>query len=191
MAENNKKNGEVKDIVKKLRKRKKKAVVALGLIGGILVVTGIFLPWVAACPSGEVHSGNPSVSGWELATEPGKINEIKTEYYGLIGKEPVTEPARIYPYITLIGGILTIVACLGTLVSHAAKHGVLVVLMVLAEALIIISLIWGYQDIHGAAIIAPFISEVGSGFFISFLGFPLIGVGIIGAAKREGGEVKK
>jgi len=46
-------------------------LVALGLLGSILAVTGVFLPWVK--PNPMLSPSAPLISGWELATEAGKI----------------------------------------------------------------------------------------------------------------------
>jgi len=67
-----------------------KKIAVVGLIGGILVVAGIFVPWVT---DGE------SLSGWDLT---------KATAEGGIGAK--------LPYVALVGGILAVVGAIVGLV---------------------------------------------------------------------------
>jgi len=75
-----------------------RALAALGLIGGVLAVFGVFLPWIPLL----------NISGWDLASLASIFGEVAT-----------------YVYLVLLGGIL---ALIGSIALLAGKRGIAYVL---------------------------------------------------------------
>jgi hypothetical protein len=89
----------------------------IGLIGGILVVVGVFLPWVSA----SVFGITVNASGWDIRA------------------------SGSYIYVILIGGIIALLG--GILALAAVKIEKLGYLVLLGGILAILGWIWAATDV--------------------------------------------
>jgi hypothetical protein len=100
----------------------------IGLIGGILILVGVFTPWVTASALG--YWG--SVSAWDCIT--GRTSESAT-----------------YCYLALVGGVLALMGALFALTAPELK--VLWAILAIGGILAIVSAIWGFSDIETGRIL--------------------------------------
>ena len=83
-----------------------RVLAALGLIGGVLAVFGVFLPWIPLL----------NISGWDLASLASIFGEVATYVYlvplggilALIGSIALLAGKRGIAYVLPVGGIITI-----------------------------------------------------------------------------------
>jgi len=117
----------------------------IGLIGGILAVVGVFLPWMIL---GGWEATTPSVSGWDLRT-------WRTSPYS--------------PYLTLIGGISAILGSFA-LLKWKRFAGFL---LAIGGAIAIFGGTMAYFDVR-AILFGGWIPEIfpdwGYGFYVCIVG---------------------
>ena len=127
-----------------------KGLVSIGLIGGIITLVGMFIPWATASGSvtfmGQSASVSAEASGWNISR--GEIH-VSMEAAGMSSSETVdAEPGpQVYPYLALIGSVVTIVGA-----AMAFGHKTAGYLLVAGGILAIIGAAWGFVDIDTGAI---------------------------------------
>ncbi len=78
-----------------------KKLASVGLLGGIMAIIGVFLPWV----SGDFMGSTLSLSGWNLARIGG-----------------ATGKSFFSPYIVIIGGIISLAGGIGIMGNSKAGY---------------------------------------------------------------------
>lgn len=130
----------------------KQTLLIIGLIGGILAVVGVFLPWMIL---GHLGGGTRNVSGWDLRT-------FRTFPYS--------------PYLTLIGGVI---AMLGSFALLKGKRFV-GFLLPIGGAIAIFGGVMAYFDVR-AILFGGWIPEIfpdwGYGFYVCIVGGVLALIG--------------
>jgi len=156
-----------------------KGLVGVGLIGGIIVLAGIFSP--LASISGTIMGSefSLSASAWDSITGA----EISITIAGI----PVSAPTEveIYAILVLVGGALVLISALGLLASPGMKNPA--ALLVIGGVLAIVGAVWGYLDISSEletiAAVPGVSAGVGYGIYLSLVGGILCLAGAYGARK--------
>jgi len=156
-----------------------KGLVGVGLIGGIIVLAGIFSP--LASISGTIMGSefSLSASAWDSITGA----EISITIAGI----PVSAPTEveIYAILVLVGGALVLISALGLLASPGMKNPA--ALLVIGGVLAIVGAVWGYLDISSEletiAAVPGISAGVGYGIYLFLVGGILGLAGAYGARK--------
>ena len=156
-----------------------KGLVGVGLIGGIIVLVGIFSPLASISGTIMGNEFSLSASAWDLITEA----EISITIDGTTLSAP-TE-MEIYAILVLVGGVIVLIGALGLLASPRMKN--LVALLVIGGILAIVGAVWGYLDISSEletiAAVPGVSADVGYGIYLSLVGGILCLAGAYGARK--------
>jgi len=136
---------------------------AIALIGGILMVVGVFLCWNQITIDAVLDKAVYEYSGWKVYNDP---NEYLTYKYG------------IAPLITLAcGSVSVLLGAVGLAYrSNATKvAGALILILGLASAFMMFLF---YTDVVGEfSMLVKFTSTVGIGFYLSIAGAALAFIG--------------
>lgn len=154
----------VRNQLKESEKMDKKTLLIIGLIGGILAVVGVFLPWIV----GRIEdgpAGTSSESGWELRT---------------------TQVISFYsPYSALAGGIIAVLGAFALLVGKRPICFLLPIGGIIATA----GGAWGYLDVSAYLSRVITIPELhlssGYGFYICIVGGILALIGGVLSLKMK------
>lgn len=155
-----------------------KVLAILALIGGIIIVAGIFLPWTVSARIYENGTENvEAYSGWELARGEGTGGNMTWLYY---------------PDVILAGGVMVMVAALLMLIT--GKLGLLRALLA-TGAFFPVGYIWFHfldasttkYDYTGWGVGYTITSGTGYGMFVVFIGAALVLISLFGLiwAKEE------
>ena len=134
---------------------------AVGLIGGILALVGIFTPWATLSTA---WGGSVSMSAWDSITEA----------------EILGQPAEreTYCLLAFAGSILALVGAL--LAVFAPSMKVPWAILVVGGVLAIIGAVWGLSDIETGSILGISVSY-GYGLYLTLAGGVLAFLAFLGA----------
>jgi hypothetical protein len=134
-------------------------LVCLGLVGGLLIVVSVFLPWVP-----------------ETVTEGFPLDA------GALGLE-VARAGLLAPYLTLLGGIIAFIGGLSKLIIKAVGH-----MLPSGGVIAFAGGLWGLVDISEMAEVHAHTAGglgIGHGIYVCLAGVVLV---LIGTAGLIGGE---
>jgi len=136
------------------------------VVAGLLVLVGIFLPWIrfnsvsSEIPGfGEITFNFNDISGWDMATA-----------HGLTDAQGASTVEK-YAVLTIIGGILTLVAALWALVTPSMRFAWAAA--AIGGFLAIVGCIWAYRDVNDfvyAFSSADNSCDYGAGLYMGMIG---------------------
>lgn len=154
--------------------QKKQIIGILAIIGALIAIIGVFLPWETVSAVVPGYSDSTSASGWDFLTngDPDGIKDVLTKYA---------------PVLCIIGGILTLIIFLLNFVQSVKVNKYIPVISLIVMILALIFCIVAVVNINDetGSMLGVTVS-IGYGLWICLIGVILAVISpIIALIKRE------